>query len=224
MVSMATHDQSTRRNKQTLGQGRTQEFPRLLGGRLCMHFVNTVEGRLGEHPVDFLTSYAALARWSFHVELLDEPDVERLLEHAETRPREAERIGKQALRLRRAIDNVFRTIARNATPDEVELAIVRQHYAEALVHARLTPHGTAYDWDWEHYTDQLARPLWAVAKSAIDVLTTGELRRIRECPGTGTCGWLFYDTSKNGTRRWCSMEGCGSKVKTRRHYSRSRSR
>ncbi|MGH3132366.1 MAG: CGNR zinc finger domain-containing protein [Gaiellaceae bacterium] len=46
--------------------------------------------------------------------------------------------------------------------------------------------------------------------------------RVKECPGAGDCGWLFYDTSRNGTRRWCSMEGCGSRVKMRRQYARRR--
>ena len=31
-------------NKRTRGQGRTGEFPRLLSGRLCLDFANTIEG------------------------------------------------------------------------------------------------------------------------------------------------------------------------------------
>ena len=67
---------------------------------------------------------------------------------------------------------------------------------------------------------ELGRPLWLVAESAADLLTDGTLGRIKECPGAGDCGWLFYDTSRNGRRRWCGMEGCGSRVKMRRHYAR----
>jgi len=43
------------------------------------------------------------------------------------------------------------------------------------------------------------------------------------CPGEG-CGWLFFDTSKNRSRRWCAMEDCGNRAKARRHYRRSRAR
>jgi predicted RNA-binding Zn ribbon-like protein len=67
---------------------------------------------------------------------------------------------------------------------------------------------------------ELGGPLWLIAQSAVELLTEGELRRIKQCPGAGDCGWLFYDTSRNGTRRWCSMEGCGSRVKMRRQYAR----
>ncbi len=68
----------------------------------------------------------------------------------------------------------------------------------------------------------LDRPLWAIASSAVEVLTRDELGQIKECTGTNDCGWLFYDTSKNASRRWCSMEGCDSRVKMRRWYARRR--
>ena len=81
----------------------------------------------------------------------------------------------------------------------------------------MAPAGGGYDWSWAGRPDDLARPLWPVARSAVELLTLGDLARVRECPGAGDCGWLFYDTSRNGSRRWCSMEGCGSRVKMRRH-------
>ena len=37
-----------------------------------------------------------------------------------------------------------------------------------------------------------------------------------------TCVLYFYDTSRNGTRRWCSMQGCGGRAKASRHYARTR--
>jgi predicted RNA-binding Zn ribbon-like protein len=36
------------------------------------------------------------------------------------------------------------------------------------------------------------------------------------------CGWLFMDDSKNGSRRWCSMQSCGNRAKAHRHYLRSK--
>jgi predicted RNA-binding Zn ribbon-like protein len=42
---------------------------------------------------------------------------------------------------------------------------------------------------------------------------------VRECSGD-TCGWLFVDTSRNHSRRWCDMEDCGNRAKARRHYLR----
>ena len=66
------------------------------------------------------------------------------------------------------------------------------------------------------------RPIWPVALSAAELLMLGDLGRVEECPGSDGCGWLFFDSSKNGRRRWCSMEGCGSRDKMRRLYARKR--
>jgi predicted RNA-binding Zn ribbon-like protein len=66
--------------------------------------------------------------------------------------------------------------------------------------------------------------LWPIALSATGLLTSGELERVKECPHEeGGCGWLFYDASKNRSRRWCDMADCGSRVKMRRMYARRRS-
>jgi predicted RNA-binding Zn ribbon-like protein len=45
--------------------------------------------------------------------------------------------------------------------------------------------------------------------------------RIRRCAHPDCVLW-FLDTSRNGTRRWCSMAGCGNRAKAQRHYSRVR--
>ncbi|HZD00682.1 MAG TPA: ABATE domain-containing protein [Actinomycetes bacterium] len=211
---------STRRNRQTSGQGRTTEFPRLLGGRLCLHFVNTVEGPRSDHPVDFLTTYADLVKWSRHAGALEQSEADSLLAVAQSRAPDAEAVFTRALALRGAIEGVFRRIAHSELPLEADVALLQEEYAAALANARLTPSGTGYAWSWDHRPRELSRPLWLVAESAARLLTEGELSRIKECPGAGDCGWLFYDTSRNGRRRWCSMEGCGSRVKTRRQYAR----
>ena len=67
----------------------------------------------------------------------------------------------------------------------------------------------------------LDQVLWPVAQSAAELLVQGSLERIRECPGQGTCGWLFLDLSKNASRRWCDMRVCGNRAKARRHYART---
>lgn len=66
------------------------------------------------------------------------------------------------------------------------------------------------------------RPAWYAAASYLD-LVQDRPERIRRCAHPA-CVLYFYDTSRNGTRRWCSMEGCGSRVKASRHYSRVRAR
>ena len=211
-----------KRNKQTRGQGRSGDLPRLLGGQLCLNFANTVEGPISQHPEEFLRSYADLARWGWHVGMLAEGEAGHLAAEAERRPVDAAEVFERALELRGAIYRVFRAVARGEAPPQAELDLVREEYLAALGHARLVAAEGGYGWAWDDDRGALDRVLWPVARSAVELLTSAELGRVKECPGAGDCGWLFLDTSKNGTRRWCSMEGCGSRIKMRRQYARRR--
>ncbi|MCE7985865.1 MAG: hypothetical protein DYG89_32200 [Caldilinea sp. CFX5] len=44
---------------------------------------------------------------------------------------------------------------------------------------------------------------------------------MKQCEDERGCGFLFIDTSKNRSRRWCSMESCGNRAKVQRHRRRS---
>jgi predicted RNA-binding Zn ribbon-like protein len=61
--------------------------------------------------------------------------------------------------------------------------------------------------------------LAAVARDGIDLLTGPTARRIRECAAPD-CAFLFVDTSRPGTRRWCAMNRCGNRQHVRQHRSR----
>ncbi|GAB11896.1 hypothetical protein GOARA_091_00140 [Gordonia araii NBRC 100433] len=67
---------------------------------------------------------------------------------------------------------------------------------------------------------QLAVPtaLSAIARDAIAVFG-GDPARIRRC-GADDCALIFYDGSRPGSRRWCSMRRCGNRAKVRNHRSR----
>ncbi len=61
----------------------------------------------------------------------------------------------------------------------------------------------------------------AVARSAAELLASGDPRRLRKCANP-TCRLMFYDVSKAGRRRWCSMRTCGGRAKARAFYRRKR--
>lgn len=67
-----------------------------------------------------------------------------------------------------------------------------------------------------------ARLQGAVARSALELISRGDHRRLRHCANP-VCVLQFYDTSKAGRRRWCSMETCGARSKMRSYYTRKRS-
>jgi len=209
-------------NQRTRKLGNEPTFPRLLGERLCLDYVNTVEDPLGDRPEEFLHTYPDLARWGHHVGILSPAADDRLRAEGERRPAEAAATFARAIALRDALTRIFRAVARGDAPPEDALQGLHAEYVAALGRARLAPAGGGFDWAWDGGDDALDRPLWDVVRSAVAVLTEDDPARVKECPGAGDCGWLFYDTSKNGSRRWCSMEGCGSRVKMRHHYARRR--
>ncbi|MGA7671660.1 MAG: ABATE domain-containing protein [Nitrolancea sp.] len=207
-------------NIQTRKRGTDPSMPRLLGDRLCLDFANTLESPRGE-PEEFLHSYADLVRWGRHVGILGDSEVKRLRHATGEQPGNAETVFKRAIALRTAITRVFRAIAAGKDPSPDDLAVLQAEYLIALEHTHLERQDDQFAWVWMD-NDAIDRPLWDVARSAIAVLTQDDLRRVKECPGADDCGWLFFDTSKNASRRWCSMEGCGSRVKMRHQYARKR--
>ena len=195
---------------------------RLLAGWLCLDFVNSIENRAGHEPEDFLTSYPDLARWSRHAGLIDGVTAERLISLAATDEARAREVLGNALELRDALHRLFLAIATSRQPAIPDLELLQRAYARAVTGATLLPIDSRFAWDFRPGIPHLEQPLWPVAHSAIELLTTGDLRRIKVCENPYGCGWLFYDGSTNGSRRWCSMEGCGSQVKMRRHYAKRR--
>jgi predicted RNA-binding Zn ribbon-like protein len=58
---------------------------------------------------------------------------------------------------------------------------------------------------------------WRIVEAAVVLLTSAQLERVKACPN---CGWFFLDTSKNRSRRWCSMAMCGTNAKAHAYYWR----
>jgi predicted RNA-binding Zn ribbon-like protein len=114
----------------------------------------------------------------------------------------------RARALRRAIYEVFRPIADGGQPSAAALAALHACYGEAVAAAQLTPAGFAW-------ADDAVAP---VAVAAVDLLRTGPLERVSVC---AACPWLFLDSSRNHSRRWCSMDDCGARAKMRRYRSKS---
>jgi predicted RNA-binding Zn ribbon-like protein len=195
---------------------------RLLGERLCLDFTNTVDPRHGEHPRDFLAAYPDLVGWAARVGALTAREAGSLLAEAERHPRRASTAFEVARTLREQLYRVFSAIATSSIPNPRDVEALECAHAAAAAHARIVASDRSYRWGWDDDLRALDRPLWPVVRDAADLLTTGRLDRIRECPGPDGCGWLFYDTSRNGRRRWCSMEVCGNRAKGRRHYRRHR--
>jgi len=192
----------------------------LVGGRLCLDFANTVDWHASDHPREWLTGFSDLAAWSRHAGALTEGQARSLVRAAESGAEEAASVLERAITLREALYRIFSAIAARRSVEPADLATLNTALATALMHLRVIPADEGFTWDWAAGQGELDRMLWPVAWSAARLLTSKDLDRVRECPGDG-CGWLFLDTSKNRTRKWCSMESCGNRAKARRHYRKT---
>lgn len=193
----------------------------LLGGRLCLDFVNTIDPRHGEHPREFLTTYADLATWAGHAGAVPLDDVGELLRQGDQNHDSASATFERARQLRQQLYRIFSAVAADEQPSPDAIDYLNEALAEAMAHSRLLQNADgSIVWGWDASLT-LDRAWWPVTRSAAELLTSDRRDRLRECPGPDGCGWLFYDTSRNGSRRWCSMEGCGNRAKGRRHYQRA---
>jgi predicted RNA-binding Zn ribbon-like protein len=193
---------------------------RLLGGRACLDFCNTVDPREGRRVHDFLSSYDDLVGWGEQTGLIAAGERRSLLAAARERPAAAHAALEEALAVREALYRVFSSVAARQPADAPDLELLNGVLRRASAGTRLVPSGRGFAWSLGE-GDDLERPLWRVARSAAELLASDELERVRRCAGH-PCGWLFFDASKNRSRRWCSMASCGSRAKMRRLYARRR--
>jgi predicted RNA-binding Zn ribbon-like protein len=186
---------------------------RKVGGNLALDFVNTEDG---EQRFETLRGYGDLVAWSVWVGILSVEEGRRLVREADRRPEEAEAVYLEALGLRDALYGIFRAVAENEDPPARGLEVLRGYEWKALGHGRLARGDYGFEWEWKDARD-LARMLWPVAHAAVMLLTSGALDRLKLCAG---CYWLFLDASRNRSRRWCTMEVCGTDEKMRRYVAK----
>lgn len=172
------------------------------GGLACLEFVNTVDWRASDHPVEFLTDGAAVDAW---LELaLDRPPLDL-----------DERQVAELRGLREALYRLIRGI-----PHAGDLGLLNDALAGGGERDRLAVGPRGYIW-WAAAAASAPAVLNAeLARSTAELLVDRDrLARVKECHGPG-CGWLFLDESRAGNRRWCSMTSCGNRAKARAHYRR----
>jgi predicted RNA-binding Zn ribbon-like protein len=190
-----------------------------VAGHPALDFTNTASWPPGGVRNDRLVDYAALLAWSTRAHLIGPDDADAMRVRSLARPEEAKRVLHRGRELRGAIHEVFAAHAAGQPVPRRALDRLNRDLADALLHARIDEQGGTFGWTWEGAADALDRMLWSLARTAADLLTSDQLPRVRVCAAE-SCGWLFIDTSKNKTRRWCSMSDCGNRAKVRRFRAR----
>lgn len=193
---------------------------RIVGGHEALDLVNTVSSRRGPPGTDYLASYGDLLLWATRQGLLDDECAGMLGEAARARPAEAASALLRAKRLRECLWMIWMAVRDGTAPAKGDLGLLTREVLAAQRARALTwsEGGCAWSWTGAAGLDAVTA---RVALAAADLLAGGHLRRVRECAGRN-CGWLFLDKTRNGTRRWCTAEECGSLARVTRFRAKHR--
>jgi len=199
------------------------ELPlKFVGGDASLDLVNTVDWTLAGPVNERLADYRRLVAWGRGAGVVDRSEAERLSRVASDHPRAAQNAYRHARRGRWVLQRLFTSIAQGA-PSSAALDEFNQLRREAAGHLALalsTRRDEALEWR-PNRSDDCDLILWKVIRVAEQLLTSADLARLRVCAGPD-CGWIYVDRSRNGLRRWCEMQTCGTLAKSRRRAARRR--
>jgi predicted RNA-binding Zn ribbon-like protein len=192
----------------------------LCAGHPALDLVNTLDNRfLADGPTELLGDYTALLRFAEQSGLLSGAQTRVLARRAGRA--EAERVSTAARDLREAAASILygRLDGSAMLPKNVRTleSYVRSARAQQELMETPTPQ-LAWDWRLSSATEA-DLPVWILSLQTSALLTSAAMSRLRSCQ-TETCRWLFLDTSKNHSRRWCDMKVCGNRMKARRFQAR----
>jgi predicted RNA-binding Zn ribbon-like protein len=185
-------------------------WPTLVGGHPVLDFVNTDIAAGPGSSTDVLRSAGEFVAWCAYARVPSASLATSDLVEAE----EAAFLHR-VRQLRAGLTAVIQAIADDRRPGAEALTTLQTAFVDAIGHATSVADDGHLTWRWTAATPRV--PAWELAIAAIDLLRSAPTERIKACPA---CGFVFIDTTKNGSRRWCSMEDCGKREKIRRYVTK----
>ncbi|MGS2763279.1 CGNR zinc finger domain-containing protein [Sinomicrobium sp. M5D2P9] len=181
----------------------------LEGGTLCLDFINTVHDRKKEPSEDYLLEIDDLIAWGTLLRLFP-------VNTSALAGKDKDLLEK-AVSFRELLYRMFLSLSKGAPVTAKDMESFNRYLSEYLSALTLKETRDGFERGWDLPEKDISRILGPVLLDAYDLMLSGKLHRVKECPN---CGWLFLDTTKNGRRRWCSMKSCGSNVKAMEWYRR----
>jgi predicted RNA-binding Zn ribbon-like protein len=188
-----------------------------VANRPILDFLNT-KPTLADGPVELLADAHALERWLIASGMVTASKTKSRLRSWRAAPQAAAFL-KELIAFRERLRNAVVQIENGSLPSDSFLAEVNsrllQYPRRTSVHKR----------DGKIVMEPFFEPLrpsdfWApIIGDAADLVSETESSRLRKCE---LCVLHFFDTSKKGSRRWCSMKICGNKLKVAAYQKRRR--
>ena len=190
-----------------------------VSGQLSLDFINTQIGA-NDEPVDFLSGFPDLVSWLQQAGALDRAQANAALTSWGHRP-EAKQLLDQARKLRSVLREMAERLTAGKPVGQGALGEINRVLAQESGYNQLVRSSGGYEFHFQPVRREAIHLLTPIAMSAAELLRNSEPLRIRRC-GNPVCRLYYYDTSKNRTRRWCSMAICGNRMKAATFYQRAR--
>ena len=198
--------------------GRGMQKFLFVGNHPCLDFINTQMIVKGE-PTDLLGGFEDLISWLLQARVLakTQADVVR----AELSHDQMSSLLEQAKSFRATLRGLAeRLVASKPVPDSTIITINR-FLSQRSGYPQLVRRKRGFEQRFHSAATPAQSVLAPLAEATSDLLCRANVALIKKC-GNPSCILYFYDTTKNHTRNWCSMQLCGNRLKVAAHYRRSR--
>jgi predicted RNA-binding Zn ribbon-like protein len=183
----------------------------LVGGRLCLDFINTTNWHENNPVDDRLIEFSSILIWGARVGLIKLAS--NVIGIQEGKKAEGG-VDPRVMRIKEFRYHLRKMLIGGETLDDDAVAVLNESMNPSRNQILTCENNTMVL--ALHETD-LSWILTPLAYSAVEILISPSRERVKMCPGNG-CGWLFLDMSPNNRRRWCSMAACGNKHKAKKFY------
>jgi predicted RNA-binding Zn ribbon-like protein len=189
-----------------------------VGNHPCLDFINTQIIVNGE-PTDVLEGFDDFISWLVQTNLLTKAQAD--MAGAELNHKERTSLLEQAKTLRTTLRELAaRIVARKPIPGSI-INLINQILSRRPGYPQLVRRKNGFEQRFHSAAAPVHNLLVPLAEVAGDLLCKADFALIKKC-GNPACILYFYDTTKNHTRNWCSMQTCGNRIKVAAHYQRNR--
>jgi predicted RNA-binding Zn ribbon-like protein len=192
---------------------------RLDGGVLCLDFVNTIPDRFDGSNRDHIQTFNDLIYWARKAKVIDSAQTASLEKAVHANERKAKDFFTEAIQLRGLIYSLFQPVAQQQKLKSPDLEQFNKLVSKYFPFLQIVADRDRFAEQWSFESNHFYSITAPIVKSAYELLLSDKLHRVKQCPN---CGWLFLDATKNGKRRWCSMQDCGNAVKALEYYYRKK--
>lgn len=189
-----------------------------VGNHPCLDFINT-QMIVRETPTDLLRGYEDLVAWLVQAKIVNNDQATVVM--TQWNREDQEQLFEQGITFRNTVrDMAEQIVARKSIPDSA-VASINRLLSRCPGYPQLVYAKGQVTRQFQSQTAQKDGLLAPLAEAASDLLCSGDLSLVKKC-GNAACILYFYDTTKNHTRNWCSMQLCGNRIKVAAHYQRKR--